>query len=406
MTTSNWHLAVCGINHKSSSIAQRELVQLGRTEMAKAHATFSNLNGVIESTIVSTCNRVEFYFVFKNNRHPFDLVRKFYQRFRGRDISGLEEHFYTRKNKHAADNLFRVAAGIDSMVIGENQILGQIKDAYSSACAVRAAGKVIHRLFHQAFRVGKITRTDTEMGKGVCSVSSAAIEMLRSRLSDLNDPAILFIGVNQMIALAASGLQKLDYNRFAFANRSLKTAREFAAKYGGTGFSLDNLPALLADSDLVITCTGSAEPIITRKMIDDLVASHSDKRLIIVDMAVPRDVEIDNDHSPNVEVLNLEDVQQFVRLQRDKRSQAIPQVEEIIERKLSEFVYWFDHVRYEPVYSGLHDAYDNLREQEMAAALEKLPEDQRTLVNLATKNLINKLVQLKIRLNGEPEDQE
>ncbi|UCD94137.1 MAG: glutamyl-tRNA reductase [Candidatus Zixiibacteriota bacterium] len=406
MTTSNWHLAVCGINHKTASISQRELIQLNRSEMAKAHATFSNLTGVIESTIVSTCNRVEFYFVFKRDHHPFDLVRKFYQRFKGTNVSGLEERFYTKKNKHAADNLFRVAAGIDSMVIGENQILGQMKDAYSSACAVRAAGKVIHRLFHQAFRVGKIARTDTEMGKGACSVSSAAVEMLKSRLNALNDPSILFIGINQMIALAASGLQKLDYGRFAFANRSPETAREFAAKYEASGFSLDDLPARLADSDVVITCTGSSTPILTRKMLDDLMASRPDKKLTIMDMAVPRDVEIENDYSPDIEVLNLEDIQRFVKNQQDKRLQAIPGVEEIIERKLGEFVYWFDHVRYEPVYNGLHDAYENIRKQVMATALEELPEDQRTTVNLVTRNLVNKLVQLKIRINGEPEEQE
>ena len=295
-----------------------------------------------------------------------------------------------------------MAAGIDSMVLGENQILGQIKEAYSSACAVKAAGKIIHRLFHQAFRVGKIARTDTEMGRGVCSVSSAAVEMLSERLEKIENPRILFIGINQMISLAANGLRRLEYDNFVFANRTPQKAQEFASHYNATGYSLGDLPALIGDSDVIITCTGATEAIITEKMFSD----RQIKKMTIVDMAVPRDTEIEKNRYSLVEVLDLEDIKNFVKNQQAIREKAVPLVEQIIDRKLSEFIYWFDHVRYEVIYNGLHDAFENIRKDELKSVLEGLDPEQRTLVNQASKNLVNKLVQLKIRLSADKEKSE
>ena len=151
----------------------------------------------------------------------------------------------------------------DSMVLGENQILGQIKDAYSSACAVKVAGKIIHRLFHQAFRVGKLVRTVTDMGKGSCSVSTAAVGLLKSHLDAEARPAVLFVGTSKMIALAASSWSRLHHSRLMFANRTQAASEVLAAKYGASHYSLDDLPSLLAEADIVISCTGSPEPIIT-----------------------------------------------------------------------------------------------------------------------------------------------
>jgi glutamyl-tRNA reductase len=355
---------------------------------------------------VSTCNRIEFYFVAKKGPEPFELVRTFYNDFKKIDTAEWRDIFYIRKNRHAANHLFRVASGIDSMVLGENQIMSQIKDAYSSACAVKAAGKVIHRLFHQAFRVGKLVRADTEMGKGSCSVSSAAIELLKTHLRDMKDPSILFIGINQMISLAASGLNRLEYNRFSFANRTPERAVQFAAKYNSQGYSLDKIPLLLGSAEVVISCTGSSRPVITKSIIDNFSASHGEKKLIILDLAVPRDVEIDNSYNSNIEVMDIEDIHRFVRDQQERRRLAVPQAEEIIGRKLNEFVYWFDHVRYEPIYNGLYDAFENLRREEMESALNRLPPEYKTLVNTATRNLVNKLVQLKLRISANTEDSE
>ena len=395
MASGNWRLVVCGINHKTSSLEQREPLQIGHDEIARANTLFTDVNGIQESLIVSTCNRVEFYFVAKKTNEPFELVKSFYREFKNLDISELAENFHTRKNKHVAAHLFSVTAGIDSMVLGENQVLGQLKDAYSSACAVKTTGKVIHRLFHQAFRVGKLVRSETEMGKGACSISSVSVDFLKTKIEKLGKPSILFVGINKMIALAASKIIHLNYDKLVFANRTVDKAVKFASKYNGSGHSLDELQSLLKTVDIVIACTGAKEPIITKQMIDAFISSNSDSKLTIMDMAVPRDVEITKNYHPNIEIYDLEDIKEHIKKHQQERELAIPQAQEIIDRKLTEFRYWFEHVRHEPVYNGLGDSFEAVRKQEMSKVLDNLSPQLRDEVENATKSMVKKLLQLK-----------
>jgi glutamyl-tRNA reductase len=385
-------LVLCGINHKHSTLEQREPLQLGHEELASANAGFSRHPQVLESFVVSTCNRVEFYFVTGRDQDPFEIVADFFGDFKNVDIKPLAENFRTRKGIHAADHLFRVAAGIDSMVLGENQIVSQLKEAYSSACAVKAAGKVIHRLVHQAFRVGKQVRSDTEMGKGACSVSSAAVELLNSKIQALTKPSILFIGVNQMIKLAASRIHLIDSPRFRFANRTEAKAAAFAEKFDGEGFGLDRLPDLMSEADVVFTCTSSSEPIITRSMIDEVLSRRKGRRLIIMDLAIPRDVDYPHGTDSTIEVYDLEDIKDFVKDQQEKREQAIPQAEEIIDRKLTEFDYWWQHVKQEPLYNGQAEAIESIREEELTPLLDKIPPEVKGELNEITRRMVQRVL--------------
>ena len=384
-------LVVCGINHKNSTLAQREPLQLGHDELASANALFSRHRQVLESMVLSTCNRVEFYFVTGRDQEPFEIVADFYRDFKNIDINPLAGLFLTRKGPHAADHIFRVAAGIDSMILGENQIISQLKEAYSSACAVKVAGKVIHRLIHQAFRVGKQVRTDTEMGKGACSVASAAVELLQGKINALARPTVLFVGVNQMIMLAASRIDLIDSPRFMFANRTEAKAVALAAKFDGHGFGLDRLSDLITEADVVFTCTSSSEPIITRGMIDEVLKQRGNRRLIILDLAIPRDVDYPHQGNSAVEVFDLEDIKHFVRDQQEKRELAIPQAEEIIDRKLTEFNYWWQHVKQEPLYNGQADAIESIREEEIAPLLDKIPPELKAELNDITRRLVQRV---------------
>ena len=405
MIACNWQLVVCGINHKTSSLEQREPLQLGRDDMARANALFCDLRGVKESVIVSTCNRIEFYMVADCDHKPFDIVAAFYHQFRCLDMANLESHFYMRHDKHAASHLFRVSAGIDSMVVGESQILGQIKEAYSSACAVKAAGKVLHGLFHQAFRIGKQVRSDTELGKGACSVSTATIEMLKAKLDDLSDPVILFIGINPMISLSADRLKRRGFNRFLFANRTAGKAVEFALRYNAAGYPLDRLPELLEKADVVISCTGSNLPIINDEIISPVAAARPGRKLVIADMAMPRDVELTRDY-PGIEYYDLESVKRHVEGRQSRREDSIPEVETIIDRKLEQFMFWFDHVRHEPIYNGLGETFEKIRHQEMERVLEMLPEETRDAVDRATRRVVDRLLQINARTSATPETSE
>jgi len=401
MIPGNWQLVVCGVDHKTSTLDQREPLQINRNEIARANAIFGNLPGVMESAIVSTCNRIEFYFAARKSEDPFELIKIFYKNFNEYDISSTSDLFFIRKNKHAVAHLLSVAAGIESVVLGENQIMGQLKDAYTSACAVKTAGKIIHRLFHQAFRVGKQVRTDTEMGKGSCSVSSAAIELLQDKIERMAKPSILFIGINQMIALAATGISRLEYGQLAFANRTPQKAETFAANYDSSGYPLTDLPKLLQAADIVITCTGSDEPIITGGLIDGVYNAAPDKKLLIVDLAIPRDVEIEKNYNHNIEIYDLEDIKEHVKKHQHRRELAIPQAQEIIDQKLNEFNYWFEHLRYEPLYNGLGYTFEAIRQDELASLRDKLPPELRDEIEIATKALVHKLLQVKARTSED-----
>lgn len=392
MARGNWRLVLCGINHQTSTVEQRERLSFGHDAIAKAQASFGECEEVLEATIVSTCNRVEFYFLTGRTTDPFEVVRAFYADTYGLDIAPLNDRFYLKNGREAVEHLFRVAGGLDSMVLGENQILGQVKDAYSSACAVKAAGRVIHRLFHQAFRVGKQIRADTEMGKGACSVSSAAMELLRTRLDRIEDPCVLFIGVNQMIALAASNLSREHHGPFLFANRTPEKAVALAGRYEGEGCGLDDLPSLVSQADVVITCTGSEQPLISSPVMAAAMAKDPGRKLVIMDMAVPRDVEFEQNGFPGVEVYDLQDVQAHVEDQQQRRAAAIPQAEEIVARRTDEFFYWYDHVRRQPTPRGIEALFESARQAELAEIRKDLPADVRDQLDDATRRLVKRLI--------------
>ncbi len=396
LRAAGWGLVMCGINHKTSQLEERERLQIDRESIAAAHAGLASLPGVQEALIVSTCNRIEFYMVARRNDDPFNIAVTFYRRLRDLDITALRENFYVRKGKHAAAHLFRVAAGIDSMVLGENQILGQIKEAYSSACAVKVAGKIIHRLFHQAFRVGKLVRTETDMGKGSCSMSSAAVGLLKSHLDAEARPAVLFVGTSKMIALAASSWNRLHHGRLMFANRTQAASKVLAAKYGASHYSLDDLPSLLAEADIVISCTGSPEPIITCDMLQAHLYAYPSHKLMIMDMAVPRDVEFDKDGHSDLTIFDTDDIQRYVKEQQSIRAAAVPDAERLVDERLSEFAFWYDHVRNEMTPLRTMEDFERVRREDLALLLGDLPEDVRSKVDEQTNRLVQKLAQMKV----------
>ncbi len=406
MSVVDWRLFVCGFNHGTCTTEQREPLQIGREDFAAAHADFAYLPGVMEAVIVSTCNRIEFYVVADRSTEPFDYVKTFYEKARGLDITKMKGRSYAFRGKHAARHLFRVTSGVDSMVLGENQITTQMREAYSSACQVKSAGKITHRLLHQALRVGKRVRTDTAMGKGACSVSSAAIEMLREGMDASARPNIMFVGANRMIQLAASNWSHLHHGEFLFVNRTEANAVELAARFDSKGYGLNRLPELLPRADIVVTCTGSPEPIISADRLTSFSVNYSDRNLLVMDLAVPRDVEVPASLPDNVTIHGLDDVERFVRDRQAERKAAIPEAERIIERRLDEFAYWYDHVRHEFAYNGLNELFRDIYQQDMGQVLDKLSPQDRALVDESAGRLIKRLAQMKYRaenLNKQPE---
>ena len=403
----NWHLLLCGINHENSSSEDRGGLQVVSDEIAEAHALFASLPGVMESTILSTCNRIEFYFVRETDHDPFELIQLFYKQFKNLDISNLCDKFYVKKGRHVARHLFEVSAGMDSMVLGENDILGQVKAAYSSSCSVKTAGRVIHRMFHQAFRAGKQVRTDTEIGRGICSVSTAAAALAKSKLEESSRPDILFIGINKMIALAASAFDRNHHGRFIFANRTASKIKDISNKYGAESHSLNDLPELIAGADIIFTCTGSSNPVITNEILQKAIELNNNRfeklsrKLIIIDIAVPHDLEDGVEVHPPLEIYRLEAIESYLKDQQERQRLAIPQAKAIVEKLMGEFAYWYNHVKFEPVYNGLGKTFEEIRKQEMDRVMNLVPENIRIEIEKATDRLTSRLLHLKARVSED-----
>jgi len=387
-----------GINYKSSTLEEREPLQLNLDDLPRMGNVLVTTANVVEAVAIATCNRIEFYLVLRDTATAFDVVAGAYQTLRGIDITPLREKFYERTDGHAVRHLLRVAAGLNSMVLGETQIFGQIKQGYSQACSVKAAGKILHRLFHQAFRTGKKVREETSIGRGAVSVGGVAVRMLRERLSGNADPSILFVGVNEMISIAAEHFSKGGYSTFAFANRTLQHARQLTEVYGGTSHNLDQLPALISAADVLIACTGAATPVITREIIEQaLVQRQNHNGLLIMDLGVPRDVEPRVGELPGIELLDLDDMHSQTVENLEERATAIGPAEVIVETRLAQFVYWYEAVRLEPMYEGLGEAFEHIRTEELAGLLDELPSEHRDTIDQFTIRLARRLLQAACR---------
>ncbi|MFH2054331.1 MAG: hypothetical protein ABIJ61_00105, partial [bacterium] len=214
---------------------------------------------------------------------------------------------------------------------------------------------------------------------------------------------LLFVGANQMIKLAAKNLADLDHGGMVFANRTPERAQQLADLFGGRSADLRDLAKLLPQAEILISCTSSDKAVIARETFDHYLRENPGRPLLIIDMAIPRDVEIDDSYSELLEVHDLDSIGRFVKEQQQERQAAIPQAEEIIERKLDEFVYWFDHVIHEPIYNGLQDSFEVVRKQELDDLLQQLPEEYRQAVEASSRRLVNRLLKLKVRSSTEEE---
>ncbi|MCL5991364.1 MAG: glutamyl-tRNA reductase [Bacteroidetes bacterium] len=328
-------LYVVGISHKTASVAEREKYQLSRKELPAALKTIFDYDGVQGVLIVTTCNRLEFYLVLDDGKNPFDLVEKYYLS-NNINTSNIDKHFYTYSLPEVTSHLFRVICGLESLVLGEYQVQGQIKEAYSIACEAKTCDKVLHKLFHAAFRAGKNVRNSTSIGSGKQSVSGVASKILIDNLK-ISD-TIAVIGVNENTKILSGELKETGFSNFLFVNRTLYKAEIMAEQYGGKAYSLEKLDKVLSDSKAVFTSTGAPGFIINNDMFDRLVLK---KRLpkLIVDMAVPRDV----DTSSIIDEINYWDIgrlQEYLANQIQNQIEDIPIAENIIEGEVLLFQAW------------------------------------------------------------------
>ncbi len=355
-------LSVCGISYRTATLSEREAFHVGRSDLVSAVKLFKTLPGVREVTLLATCNRLEIYMFLDENVDSFATTCEFFRRLKGVEAADKRKLFYIRHGSTVARHLFRVIAGIESLVLGEYQIQNQVKEAYSAACSAKGAGKAIHKLFHSAFRVGKAVRSKTSLGAGRYSVSGVALRLFKERLH--SDDPILIVGVNESTRIVADGLRAAGYENLLFANRTLSKAEKMAARFGGEGFGLDNIPGLLSRSRGLLCCTGAPGAVISARTLETAFDTQVDSRgggpSLIVDMAVPRDVERSARLGETIEFVDLEDLKVHLETEENERKADLPLAESLIEDVVATFQVWMESA-FDQGVANLAKEFDRIR---------------------------------------------
>lgn len=399
MNKEKFQLFIVGINHKTSSISKRELFQLNKKELSAALNYFNTIKGVEGVVIISTCNRLEFYLVLHQNIDPFSIIKEFYSNKKQIDAESCRNLFYIYKKSDVARHLFRIVSGLESVVLGEYQIQGQIKDAYSVACSENTADKILHKLFHAAFRTGKTVRTHTKIGSGKQSLSGIAYQVIKESIKKSDN--ITIVGVNENTKIIAKKLNQSGYINLHFVNRTLSKAVELAEKYNGTAYSLEKIEEPLTTSKCLFSCTGSPRFIISSDLINKIFKKASSPKLII-DMAIPRDIDT-NGLVRDIKIFNLESLKNYLSRQRIKAVSDLSIAEKIIEDETNIFEVWSESQK-DDVFAPLAEKIELIRQQLLDETNSQFSEDEIQLLDKFSKSLIHRLkatVNQVLRTNAE-----
>lgn len=335
------NLAVIGINHKSAPVEVREKFSFSPKQIVEVNRLLKSQGGLLENVVLSTCNRMEIYVVAGQKGDYIDAIKEFLSRFHNVSLAEYNDIFYVYKNKEAIEHLFRVASGLDSMIIGEMEILGQVKKAYQDAQASHSTGKILNRLFEKAFNTAKKIRTDTSVGHGAVSVSSAAIRLAKKILGNLEDKVALIIGAGLIGEQLVLYLKKNGISGILVANRTLEKAKLLTEKFSAKAVSFDEFRGKLADVDIVITSTGAPHCIIHKDDIIGLMPRRKQKPLFIIDLAVPRDVEQEVNKIDNVYLYNIDDLQKIVEQNISLRKNELDTCNMIIDNSSQTLLDWW-----------------------------------------------------------------
>lgn len=385
-------LLALGLNHQTAPIALRERVAVAAERLPAALRELQAVPGVSEAALLSTCNRTEIYAQVEDGR---DLaIADWLAHQHGLSPDALETYLYRHRDEDAVRHLFRVATGLDSMILGEPQILGQVKDAWQAAHEARTLLSPLDRLFQQTFAVAKRVRTDTRIGAHPVSVAFAAVRLARQRFAELDQATVLLIGAGDTIELAARHLVDANVKRLLVANRTLEHAQALASRYGGYALPLGELERHLPEADIVLSATASREPILGRRAVDAALTARRRRPMFLLDLAVPRDIAPDVAELRDVYLYTVDDLEQVIEENRASRREAAQQAEAIIDLQVEHFMAWWRAQGRQDAIRQLRGQAESAREQALARAREQLAQGQPAdeVIERLAHQLTNKLM--------------
>lgn len=387
-------LVVAGVNHKTAPIELRERLAIAQERLADVTRSLIEEAGVREAMVLSTCNRVEVVACHDQAELPV-----FFQKFFAIDPAELRPHFYEHADADAVRHLFRVASSLDSMIVGEPQILGQVKEAYAVARSVGAAHAQMDRLLQAAFATAKKVRTDTQIGSSSVSIASVAVDLARKIFGSLDNRRVLLVGAGKMSELAAKHLIQQGANSILVANRTHQRAVHLAQSFGGSTLRFEDLYATADQADIIITSTGSATPIFRREHGQQFLHRRRNRPMFFIDIAVPRDVDPEMNKVDGVFLYDIDDLQSVAASHLANRKLEAEKAEAIISLEVERFQRRSLAVDVVPTIVALQRSIEELRQAELRRAqsrLQSLNPEQIAAVDAVTRGLANKFLHLPL----------
>jgi len=384
-----------GINHHTAPLSVREQVVFHADHLTTALRELVDRRPVQEAAIISTCNRTEVYCSTEDPRGAVDWMAG-YHRLKTQQ---LEPYVYQLPQEKAVKHAFRVASGLDSMVLGEPQILGQFKQAVRAAQAAGTLGLLLNKLFQRTFAVAKSVRSETEIGAATVSMASAAVGLAQRIYPSIAEQSVLFIGAGEMIELTATHFAAHHPRRMTFANRTLERAQALADRFLGRAITLNELPSQLAMHDIVVSSTASTLPIIGKGLTESALRARKHRPMMMVDLAVPRDIEGEVGALDDVFLYTVDDLGKIAREGMEVRGNAVTQAEAIIENQVTDFMHWLGNRELVPTIRALRDSAERARRHEMERALRRLAkgDDPRAVIEQLSHALAAKLTHAPTR---------
>jgi glutamyl-tRNA reductase len=383
---------VLGISHATAPVAIRERLSFTPDQIPEALKTLTGLEGVHEAVIISTCNRTEIYAFLENGSEPH--LSGWLSRLRSADDPDMSARLYSYSGDAVARHLFRVACGLDSMILGEPQILGQIKDAYEQAQDCGAAGNNLHRLFQFTFGVAKNVRTDTHIGEHPVSVAYATVHLVKQIFADFSKLTALLIGAGETVELVAQHLREQGTGRIIVANRTLDRGHQLAEKIGGYAIGLHEIPVHLGEADIVISATSNPEILLTYATVADVLHARKRRPVLMMDIAVPRDIDPRVSELNDVYLFTIDDLRTLVENNQNSRRAAANKAELIIEIQVTKFMEQLRGLDAVPAIRAIREHAATVRDQTLEHAQQLLrggaPPDQ--ALKYLAETLTNRLL--------------
>jgi glutamyl-tRNA reductase len=389
------NIIAVGLSHKTASIEIREKVAFASDRMESHLRDLVSLADISEGLIVSTCNRVEIYAATRDMAGGIARLKRFLADYNNIPPDLLEPHLYSHYGEAAIRHLFRVASSLDSMVVGEPQILGQIKSAYGYASEFKTSGIVLNRFLHKAFSVAKRVRTETKIASSAVSVSFAAVELAKKILGDLTDKTVMLLGAGEMCELAAKHFLNSGVRGVMAANRTFERAERLAEEFDGRAVRFEDLLDHLHKADIILSSTGASHFIIGARDVEDVIRRRRQKPMFFIDIAVPRDIDPKVNDIDNVYLYDMDDLQQVVASNLKFRSEEAKKAEEIIEEEIGTFSNWLSMLEVTPTVMALRSHFEDIRQAELAKTMANwkgLTHEDRKRLEALTQAITNKLL--------------